>query len=93
MFFEWDEEKARTNLQKHGVSFDEAQTVFRDTLAGIRDDPDHSFWERREIITGYSVKQRLLLVSFTQRGKVIRLINARPATRTERRAHEEENRS
>lgn len=93
MFFEWDEDKARRNLEKHGVSFEEGQTVFVDPLAGIRTDPDHSFGEVREIIVGHSEAGRLLLVSFTQRGEAIRIINARPATRPERKYYEEENRS
>lgn len=93
MFFEWDDNKARRNLEKHGVSFEEAQTVFVDPLAGIRADPDHSFGEVREIITGHSEAGRLLLVSFTQRGEAIRIINARPATRSERKHYEEENHS
>ena len=90
MFFEWDDNKARKNLDKHGVSFEEAQTVFVDPLAGIRDDPDHSFGEIREIIVGQSYRGRLLLVSFTQRGEAIRIINARAPTRHERKLYEEE---
>ena len=88
--FEWDDAKARTNLEKHGVSFEEAQTVFDDPHAGIRDDPDHSVGEVREVIVGFSERERLLLVSFTQRAEIIRIINARFATRRERRIYEEE---
>jgi uncharacterized DUF497 family protein len=57
--FEWDRRKATANLRKHGVSFDEALTVFKDPLARIFDDEDHSMREAREIIIGQSVKQRL----------------------------------
>lgn len=87
--FEWDAEKADTNLKKHGVSFEEGFTVFPDPLARIFDDEDHSVAEEREIIIGHSVKQRLLLVCFTARGASIRLISARKATRRERQDYEE----
>lgn len=90
VFFEWDDAKARKNLENHDVSFEEAQTVFNDSLAGIRPDPDHSIGEKREIIVGYSEKERLLLVSFTQRAEVVRIISARLPTRRERRIYEEE---
>lgn len=90
MTFEWDDEKARGNLVKHGVSFDEAETVFADPLAGIAPDPDHAERERREIIAGVSAAGRLLLVSFTERGAAIRIISARELTRLERRLYEEE---
>ncbi len=72
------------------MSFEEAQTVFNDRLAGIRADPDHSIGEAREIIVGYSERRRLLLVSFTQRAEIIRIINARFPTRRERKIYEEE---
>jgi uncharacterized DUF497 family protein len=65
--FEWNDEKAAANVAKHRVSFDEAETVFADALAGIAPDPDHSMRERREIIAGLSAAGRLLLVSFTER--------------------------
>ena len=87
--FEWDLTKAASNLQLHGVSFEEAATVFEDPLAKIHDDPDHSASERRDIIIGQSVQGRLLLVSFTDRGSNIRLISARPVPRRERRDYEE----
>ena len=92
MAFEWNDEKARTNLEKHGVSFEEAQTVFDDDDAGIKDDPDHSVGEHREIIVGRAASRRLLLVSFTERGENIRIISARTATRRESTLYEEENR-
>jgi len=87
--FEWDPAKAAANLLQHGVSFEEAATVFLDPLAKIHDDPDHSATERRDIIVGHSVQGRLLVVSFTDRGSKIRLISARPATRHERHDYEE----
>jgi uncharacterized DUF497 family protein len=88
--FEWDPEKASTNLAKHHVSFDEASTVFADPLAKLFYDEDHSAEEAREIIVGYSVLGRLVLVSFTERGRdLVRIISARLATRKERKNHEE----
>lgn len=87
--FEWDAAKAAANLLQHGVSFEEAVTVFRDPLAKIHDDPDHSATERRDIIVGHSATSQLLVVSFTDRGSNIRLISARPVTRHERRDYEE----
>jgi uncharacterized DUF497 family protein len=88
--FIWDPTKARTNLRKHGVAFEEALTVFFDDLARINDDPDRSVGEHREIITGYSAAGRLLLVSFTERADdIVRIINARTADPDERRDYEE----
>ncbi len=87
--FEWDRQKAVLNQAKHGVAFDEAITVFRDQLAAIHGDPDHSLGEERSIIIGHSRKRRLLLVAFTDRKGKIRIISARPVTRRERRAYEE----
>jgi uncharacterized DUF497 family protein len=87
--FEWDPKKAAANLAKHGVSFEEALTVFSDPLARIFDDEDHSSEEQREIIIGHSVKDRLLLVCFTARETAIRLFSARPATKRERQDYEE----
>jgi uncharacterized DUF497 family protein len=88
--FEWDNDKARANLKKHKVSFDEASTVFADHLAKIFSDDEHSAGEIREIIIGHSSSHRLVLVSFTERGlDLIRIISARVATRTERKSYEE----
>jgi len=87
--FEWDDNKARSNLKNHRVSFDEAKTVFIDPLARIFDDEAHSLEEEREIIIGYSLRNRLLLVCFTERGDVIRFISARQATKKEREDYEE----
>ena len=86
--FEWDAEKAASNLAKHGVSFDEAATVFGDPLGRIVTDPRHSVSEERLVLLGHSHRQRLLTVMFTERGAAIRLISARPATRQEQRDYE-----
>jgi uncharacterized DUF497 family protein len=88
MQFEWDREKAKKNLKKHKVSFDEAMTVFYDPLAATFDDMNHSVDEQRLITIGYSSHKRLLLVAQTERGKTIRIISARPATAHERKRHE-----
>lgn len=88
--FEWDPAKAEANVKKHRVSFEEALTVFADPLARIFDDPDHSTEEAREIIIGHSTKQRLLLVSFTERTSRVRMISARRATKREQRDYEKE---
>ncbi|BAZ30841.1 hypothetical protein NIES4074_33080 [Cylindrospermum sp. NIES-4074] len=88
--FEWDDNKAQTNLNKHGVSFDEAKTVFDDALALIFDDPAHSFGEQREIIIGYSDLNRLLLVCFTERdNNLIRIFSSRLTTKKERQDYEQ----
>ncbi len=87
--FAWDEKKAAANVSKHAVSFEEALTVFADPLARIFDDEEHSSDEPREIIIGYSAKQRLILVCFTARGETLRLFRARRATRKEPQRYEE----
>ncbi len=90
MQFEWDRRKADSNRAKHGVSFDEASTVFDDPLACIFDDKDHSVEEEREIIIGNSILGQLLVISFTERlDDVIRIISARKATKIERQEYEE----
>lgn len=87
---EWDQKKADGNVKKHGVTFDQAATVFTDPFARIFDDPGHSMEERREIIIGHSKNDLLLMVGFTERpGRVIRIFTARPATRRERGDYEE----
>ena len=86
--FEWHEEKATANVKKHGVSFDEAKTVFNDPLALTIDDPKHSRAEQRFIDFGYSEQGRLLVVVYTERGDTIRLISSRKATKSERKAYE-----
>lgn len=87
---EWDENKAATNLSKHGVSFDEAKTVFDDPLFIAFADLDHSIGEKRLIVMGESSKGRLLVVAYTERSQVTRLISAREATRKERRFYEQD---
>lgn len=89
MDFEWDEQKAAGNLEKHGVTFEEAVSVFRDPLYIDFYDPDHSIDEHRYLIIGQSVAGRLLIVSYTERDQGVRLISAREATSPERRAYEE----
>ena len=89
MSFEWDEDKASANVEKHGVSFDEAQTVFDDPLYVDFYDLEHSHGEHRYIIIGASNQGRLLLVSYTERDGGIRMISSREATPSERRAYEE----
>lgn len=87
--FEWHPIKAEYNHHKHDVTFEEAQTVFDDPLATLFPDDDHSDDESREIIIGHSDKQRLLVVSFTQRADATRIISARRATSQERRDYEQ----
>jgi hypothetical protein len=90
MKFEWDPAKAASNFKKHGVRFDEAVTVFKDPLAFIFDDNEHSEHENREIIIGMSALRRMLLVCFIERHReTIRIISARPATRQEVKDYEE----
>lgn len=87
--FAWDPNKAVINKREHeGVTFEEAATVFRDPLAYIFDDEWHSDEEYRELIIGYSHRDRLLIVSFTERGEVIRIISARKADGGERADYE-----
>ena len=87
--FEWDPAKAELNLNDHGVSFDEATSVFRDTLSITIADPDHSNSEYRFIDIGMSHRGQLLVVSYTERRDRIRIISARPPTRAERKSYEE----
>ena len=87
--FEWNVDKANGNTVKHGVSFEEAATVFCDPIAAIFDDANHSNEEPRELIIGHSNKNLLLLVCFTERDNVIRIISARKVTRGERKDYEE----
>ena len=89
MIFEWDAAKANANLRKHGLSFEEAMTVFADQLGRIEDDPRHSADEDRFVLLGISQRQRLLAIMFAERGDAIRIISARQATRQERRDYEE----
>jgi uncharacterized DUF497 family protein len=87
--YEWDDEKAASNKEKHNVSFEEAATVFSDPLYVDFYDPDHSVEEHRYLIMGQSTAGRLLIVSYTERDEVVRLISAREVTSSERRAYEE----
>lgn len=89
MRFKWDEDKASANLAKHDVAFDEAETVFDDPLYIDFYDPDHSDDEHRYIVIGESSQRRLLMVSYTERDEVTRLISAREVTRSEREIYEE----
>ena len=88
MLFEWNPEKANRNFKKHGVSFEEAVTAFDDPLSATFDDPDHSDGEYRYITVGLSSRDRLLVVSHSERGKTLRIISARLATARERKRHE-----
>jgi len=87
--FEWHGTRAAANLRKHGVSFDEAATVFADTLSHVFPDQDHSDDETRFLIIGMSEAGRVLVVSHTDRGAQTRIISAREATRKERNFYEE----
>ena len=90
MLFDWDEEKAKSNLAKHGISFDEANSVFDDPLFLTFADPEHSLQEQRFLIMRESARGRLLVISYTDRKDITRLISVRPATREERKAYESE---
>ena len=87
--FDWDEQKAKLNLKKHRIEFEEAKGVFRDPLAYIFDDEWHSIGEKREIIIRHDDKNRLLLVCFTERNRKIRIISARLTTKKERLDYEQ----
>jgi len=88
MKFEWDKDKEKRNIRKHSISFDEAVTVFYDPVSATFADTDHSIEEDRFITIGYSSQRRLFVISHTERGDAIRIINARPATISERKRHE-----
>ncbi len=89
MQFEWDSAKAAENLSKHGVSVEEAATIFRDALSATGPDPDHSVGEERFVTFGVSTSGRLLIVGHTEHGDIIRIITARLATSGERKIYEE----
>ena len=89
MKFEWDPQKADSNLKKHGVSFQEAASVLGDALSITYHDPDHSVREHRFITVGMSRSARVLMVAHTNRGNNVRIISARKTTRQERRYYEE----
>ncbi len=88
IIFEWDPQKAKTNFEKHGITFDEASTVFKDNLSLTIDDPLHSYDEERLVLIGMSYKNRLLVVVHTEREDSIRIISARKAVKRERRYYE-----
>lgn len=90
--FEWDISKAADNLRKHGVSFEEAASVFSDELATAYRDPDHSQYERRYLAIGTSTRGRLLIIAYAYRDERVRIINARQVTKQEREMYEEEDR-
>jgi uncharacterized DUF497 family protein len=89
MQFEWNADKATSNERKHGVSFNEAATVFQDMLSITIADPLHSKYEDRFIDIGYSNRGRLLVVSYTERSTSVRIISSRPATAAERFLYEQ----
>jgi uncharacterized DUF497 family protein len=87
--FEWDESKAAINVVKHGVTFEDAASVFSDPLAITFPDPDHSVGENRLLTFGYAGSARLLAVVHVERGRAIRIVSARKATRNERGIYEQ----
>ena len=89
MQFEWNPDKARSNLKKHEVSFNEASTVFNDPLSMTFPDPNHSYSEDRYVIIGLSSAGRILVIPHTDRADRVRIISAREATRNERRFYED----
>ena len=89
MRFRWDPGKGAENLAKHGLSFEEAATVFRDALSATGSDPDHSFDEERFVTFGISTGGRLLAIAHTDDDDTIRIISARPVTPSERNIYEE----
>lgn len=90
MIFEWDPEKAAANVEKHGISFHEATTVFGDPLSTTFTDPQHSEGENRFVTIGASTSGALLVVAHREQDDTIRIISARPVTRHERKFYEEE---
>jgi len=89
MKYEWDNNKAEINLSKHGVSFEEAKTVFDDLFYIDFYDPDHSIGEHRYILLGQSQQGRLLFISYMERDDATRIISARQATASERKSYEQ----
>jgi uncharacterized protein len=87
--FQWDLRKAAANVRRHEVSFEEAATAFADPLSLTISDPDHSDEEQRFILLGVTCHGRTAVVAFTERGDDIRIVSARPATASERRAYEQ----
>lgn len=89
LHFEWDDEKANSNLKKHGVSFAEAMSVFNDELSLTIADELHAVAEYRLIDVGMSSRGRMLVVVYTERGDVVRIISARKANKREIKDYEE----
>lgn len=89
MHFEWDHKKAAANARKHGVTFEEAATVFGDPLALTFDDPDHSSGEHRMLTFGVAAYGSLIVVAHTERRGSVRIISARRATAAERKIYEQ----
>jgi len=89
MKIEWDPKKAKSNLEKHGVSFEEAATALSDPMAVTGADPDHSITEERYVTFGVSEKGRLVVVSHTEKNEIIRIISARKASKGEQELYEE----
>jgi len=87
--FEWDQNKSEKNERKHGITFEEAKTVFNDPLAITIDDPNHSYDESHYIDIGFSFEGEVLVVWYTERNENIRIIGCRKATRSERKKYEE----
>ena len=87
--FIWDKNKAKLNFVKHNLSFEEAATVFADPLAFVFDDDEHSRTEERALIIGHTKKNKVIIVSFTERDQHIRIISARKATKKEKQDDEE----
>ncbi|MDP3148111.1 MAG: BrnT family toxin [Ignavibacteria bacterium] len=85
----WDKNKAKLNFVKHNLSFEEAATVFADPLAFVFDDDEHSRTEERALIIGHTKKNKVIIVSFTERDQHIRIISARKATKKEKEDYEE----
>lgn len=90
--FAWDPTKAKSNLRKHRVSFEEAASAFSDVLAAVYEDPDHSVREKRYLMIGTSEQGRLLHIAYADQGKQIRIITARKVTKRERELYEKEDR-
>jgi uncharacterized DUF497 family protein len=89
MKIEWEPEKAKSNLKKHGISFEEAATALSDPMAATGADPDHSITEERYVTFGVSEKGRLVVVSHTEKDETIRIISARKASKGEKELYEE----
>lgn len=90
MRIEWDAYKAKANLQKHGVAFSEAASIFLDPLAATFPDPDHSMGEHRFITVGYSSLGRLIIVAHADSEFAVRIVSARTASARERKRHEDQ---